>query len=297
MSETATISAIRESCILVSFSGGYYNWKRRDRSAESEYAAHKGVASNVGEYRKNLFAGTDALLASTKALITDARAFHYSMTLPSPYEGETFLRNVAIQRYREGIVKFQHKLDTLNHSITAQWPAMVEAARTVLGPLFNASDYPTTPNVCSANYIKIIYKPIPSGENIILSGLDASVREEIRTSVDKEVNASFKAANLAAWKRLMDVIGNAKLNLQKSSPTDGRFRTEWYDNLTSLLEIMDGLNITNDADLAEFSEQAHKLIRYSPDTLRASSIARSDIAKVADKIHSDMSTIFASFGS
>lgn len=290
-----TISAIRETNILVRFHGGYYNWKRRDRSAEREYAGIKGINANAGEYRKNLFAGTDALLNNAKALITEARAYHYNLTLPSPYEGENFLRNVMIQRYREGMIRFQHKLDALNTNLRIEWPTMKASAKNALGPLYNDTDYPDLDFVCASNYITTKFKPIPAGENIILDGVDAEIRNEIRAAVDNEMTTAFKAANVAAWKRLMDVIENAKSNLAKQKG-DGRFRTEWHDNLYALLDIMDGLNITQDADLADFSEQAHKLLTYSPDVLNDHPHKRDELLKVADKIHSDMSTIFASFG-
>lgn len=290
-----TVSAIRETCVLVSFHGGFYGWKRRDRAAEREYATFKGVNSNAGEYRKNLFAGTDSLLASAKSLITEARASHYHLTLPSPYDGESFIRNVNISKYKAAMTHYQHKLDFVNTALQTEWPTMLEAARNVLGSLYNESDYPTVTHVIESNYITTTFKPIPSGANVILDGVDAEIRQEIADSIDNGMSEAFKQANLAAWKRLIDIIDNAKSNLTKSSG-DGRFRTEWYDNLTKLLEVMDGLNITNDADLADFSEQAHTLLTYSPDALKDSTAKRDQIAAKADKIFSDMSSIFASIG-
>lgn len=291
-----TVSAIRETCVLVSFHGGYYGWKRRDRNAEREYASYKGVTSNAGEYRKNLFVGTDALLASAKSLITEARAAHYHITLPSPYDGESFIRNVNIMKYKTVMTQFQHKLDFINSALQNEWPTMKAAARNVLGAMYDEQDYPSVNAVIEANYIKTVFKPIPAGANVILDGVDAEIRQEIADSIDNGMSDAFKQANLAAWKRLIDIIDNAKKNLTKSVDDGGRFRTEWYDNLAKLLDVMDGLNITNDADLADFSEQAHTLLQYSPDALKQSTEKRDEIATKADKIFSDMSSIFASIG-
>lgn len=290
-----TVSAIRESCVLVSFHGGYYGWKRRDRNAEREYAQYKGVNANAGEYKKNLFAGADALLASAKSLITEARAFHYHCTLPSPYDGESFIRNLNIIKYKEGMTKFSHKLDFINSALTTEWPTMKAAARNVLGPMYNEADYPPVSTVVEANYMTTVFRPIPSGANIILDGVDEEIRKEIADSIDTKMADSYKAANLAAWKRLIDIIENAKNNLAKT-PSDGRFRTEWYDNLSNLLEVMDGLNITGDADLHDFSEQAHTLLQYSPDTLKENVTKRDEILVKADRIFSDMASIFGSIG-
>lgn len=296
MTPDTTVSAIRETCVLVSFHGGYYNWKRRDRTAEREYAHFKGVNANAGEYRKNLFAGTDALLASAKSLITEARAAHYHLTLPSPYDGESFIRNVNIMKYKSAMTTYQHKLDFLNTALETEWPTMKAAARNVLGSMYDENDYPTFEGVKASNYLKSVFKPIPAGSNVILDGVDAEIRQEIADSIDSGMSEAFKQANLAAWQRLMDIIDNAKRNLVKSVDEGGRFRTEWYDNLAKLLDVMDGLNITNDADLADFSEQAHTLLQYSPDALKNSTERRDQIATKADKIFADMSTIFASIG-
>lgn len=290
-----TISAIRETSVLVSFHGGYYNWKRPDREIAAFVAQQKGVNANVGEYKKNIFAGSDALLGSMKALITEARAYHYLVTNPSPYDGEAFLMNVSIAPYKAKMIEFGHRVEQLNAQIETEWVSMQQAAQTALGPMFNPKDYPTVQQVQADNYIKTVFKPIPSGENIILSGVDAQLRQEIADSVDSGLREAYKAANLTAWKRLLDIIDNARVNLAKGKG-DGRFRTEWHDNLSQLLEVMDGLNITGDADLHDFSQKAASLLDASPDVLKTDEDRRFQMADKAEDIFRDMSTMFASIG-
>jgi hypothetical protein len=290
-----TISAIRETSVLVSFHGGYYNWKRRDQKAEQTVATAHGISGNVGQYHKNLFAGADALLASMKALVTEARAYHYLVTNPSPYDGEAFLMNVAIAPYKAKMIEFTHRQEQLNAQIETEWASMQQAAKTVLGPLFNSNEYPTIEQVKADSYIKTVCKPIPSGENIILQGVDAQLRQEIADSVDSELREAYKAANLTAWKRLLDIIDNARVNLAKGKG-DGRFRTEWHDNLSQLLEVMDGLNITGDADLHDFSQKAASLLNVSPDVLKEDEDERSNMADKAEDIFRDMSVMFSSIG-
>lgn len=291
----STISAIRESSVLVSFHGGYYNWKRRDQKAEETVSQFHGIKGDVGQYHKNLFAGADALLSSMKALITEARAYHYLVTNPSPYDGEAFLMNITIAPYKAKMIEFGHRVEQLNAQIESEWASMQQAAKTVLGPLFNANEYPTIDRVKADNYIKTVFKPIPSGDNIILDGVDAQLRQDIADSVDNGMKEAYKAANLTAWRRLLDIIDNARVNLAKGKG-DGRFRTEWHDNLTQLLEVMDGLNITRDADLHDFSQKAASLLNFSPDALQGDTDLRGEVCSKAENIYDDMSKMFASIG-
>lgn len=290
------ISPIRETVILVSFKGGFYNWKRRDRAAEREYAASKGVKKAGGwEAHKNIFLGADNLLASTKALITEARAYHYDHTTVSPYEGEAFIKNVAIQPYREAMTAFKHRLDALNDQIEAEWPTMIQTAKVEMNGTVTDSDFPSIEAVKQQNYIENIYRPIPDGANIILDGVDAELRNEIAADVDSRIADGFRAANKEAWLRLLQVLANAKDNLTKDTGGEAgspRFRTEWHDNLAKLVDIMDGLNITNDPMLTQFTQQAEGLLQFDADTYKNNYSKRDAAGATAEQIYNDMNAYF-----
>ena len=75
-----------------------------------------------------------------------------------------------------------------------------------------------------------------------------------------------------------------------------RFRTEWFDNLTSLLGILDGLNLSNDPALTDIGENCRVLLKYDPEQLKQSLYKRDEIAKEADVIANKLDGIYASFG-
>ena len=106
---------------------------------------------------------------------------------------------------------------------------------------------------------------------------------------------AYDAAHQALWERLYEVLKVASKNLQKMNSDDGRFRTEWYDNLQGLLSALPHLNIHNDPRIDEIKEEAEKLLTYSPDALTNNIHQRHQVAEEADKLFNKVSGIFGSF--
>jgi len=294
--KAVTSEAMRKSAVLVTFNGGYYNWKRRDKKAEIEYLKSKGVETRGAiESKKNLFAGCDGLLAQIKALITEARAFHYDHTMPYPGAAGICMNRI-VPVYTKGIVQNQNKLETLLESLTAEWDTMIHNAQTTLGPLFNAAEYPALSAVREACYVTAKFSPIPMPSDYDeLTQVEESLKDKLRTEVADETSEAFNKAIMVGWDRLRAAIANARENLHKTGEKQ-RFRTEWFDNLTSLLGILEGLNLSNDPALTEIGEECAALLKYSPEELKQSLYKRDELADTADAIHSKLDGIFASFG-
>lgn len=291
------VDLVKERCILVLFSAGYYNWLRRDKTAEREYADSKGIRKDTFETKKNLFVGADQLLTQVKSLVNEVRAYHYDITLPWQHGHSAALANGLVPEYREKIAAFRNRMDLLNDQLKIEWPTMINNAKRVLGASFNSNDYPPIDKVLASNYIKAKYSPVGTGSDI-RSTVDTEdgVMDEIRDEINADTVAAYDAAIRALWERLFEVLKVANKNLQKVNSDDGRFRTEWYDNLQSLLPTLDHINLSGDPRVAKIRKEAEKLLEYDAEDLKDDLGTREQVAEKADKVFQQVSGIFSSFG-
>lgn len=288
------VDLVKERCVLVLFGAGYYNWKRRDQTAEREYSESKGVKKDTFETKKNIFSGADALLNDIKSLVNETRAFHYDLTLPWQHGHSAALANGLVPLYREKLASFQNRMDLLNDQLKVEWPTMKQNAKGILGASFRDSDYPPIEKVTKNNYIKANYQPVGTGSDIrsTLDGAEDAALTEIRAEINADVQLAFNAAHRALWERMYEVLKVANKNLQKINSDDGRFRTEWYDNLSSLLTSLDHLNISDDPRMAEIKEEAEVLLKYSPEALTDDTYHRQELSEKADALFNRVSGIF-----
>ena len=300
MSNTPTkIDLVKSRCILVTFSAGYYNWVRRDRKAEREYAASKGLRLDAYQAHKNLFVGTDALLASAKSLVNESRAYHYNVTYPwKRTTNEAIIANGLVPDYRKEIIGFQNRMDQLNAAISTEWDSMVNEARRIFGPAFDESQYPSLGKVVISNYIKVNFSPVSSGDDI-RSSVDTNdpVLDEIRDEVTVDTQRALDATFAAIWERIYDVIKVANTNLQKHSSDDGRFRTEWHDTLSLLVGNLQHFStVMDDPRLDEIREMASRLVDFDPEDLQDDIYTRQQASKQSQEIFDKVSSVFSAFG-
>lgn len=289
------VDLVKERCVLVYFSSGYYNWIRRDKTTERELAQSKGVRRDTWETHKNIFVGADALMAQAKSLVNEARAYHYDTTLPWQHRVSAVLANPLVPEYREHISGFQSRMDHTNDSLRVEWKHMQTEAKRILGPAYNPADYPSVDKVIESNYIRTKFSAVTDGEDI-RSTVNGDALDDIRSEVNADAEVARSAAMRALWERIYTVITAANANLQKLNSDDGRFRLEWYDNLQSLLAIITNLNIGDDKRVEEIKLDAEKLLRYSPDVLKEDIDVREKLSKEAEKIYERVSSIFVPMG-
>jgi hypothetical protein len=277
------------------FGAGYYNWIRRDRRTERELTQSKGVRNDTWRTHKNLFVGADALLSRAKSLVNESRAFHYDHTLPWQHKHTAVIANALVPTYRQKLAEFQNSMDMINDQLKDEWKGMMADAKRILGPAYNSSDYPDLSTVTSSNYIRAKFAPVASGDDIrsTLNGATDEALDAIRQEINADALAAHNAAMRALWERLYKVIMAANNNLKKSNSDDGRFRTEWYDNLQSLLSVLPSLNIGDDSRLDMLKEEAEELLRYEPEDLKDDLHTRREVAKEADAIFKKMAGMFS----
>lgn len=289
--------AIRRSAVLVTFGGGYYNWKRRDKKAEKQQAERNGIKlPGAYETKKNLFTGCDSLLAQIKGLVTEARAFHYDHTMPWPGPAAVIM-NRLVPKYTEGIAKLQNRMEELLSSLATEWDQMHVNAKANLNVAYDPTLYPSIEEVKAACYIKAVFNPIPLPSDFDeLQQVEQGIKDRIKSDAESAMQESYNDALMSGWERLRSAVTNARDNLRKDPDKGQRFRTEWHANLTNLLAIMDGLNIDNDPRLTEIANECESLLEFSADSLKESQYQRDIKLDEAEAIVGKLNGIFAGFG-
>lgn len=290
---TTITSTLKEKAILVDFDGGFYNWNRRDKSVEREVASTHAVSTAAGRYLKNLFLACDTPFQRIRQAVQSARASHELLTVRwNP--GRNLLLNKNVLRYQQLQAAHYAELDEAKSSLRDNYQALLYTAEQNLGPLFHLSDYPDITQILSACYISHQFYPLADDSDVRIA-CDQSLVSEIKAQVKANAEATFNAAVLSTWERLISIVGSASSNLSKGldGATTERFRTEWHDKLAELLPVLSGLNLNDDPRLDALARRCQALLRSDPEEYKVNLTARAEAYTKAQSIFDDLSSIYA----
>lgn len=288
-------NTLRNHAILVDFSGGWFNWNRRDTKVEGEVATSHSVSRNAGKFLKNMFYGSDLPLHTIRQLVQRARADHDLHTVQWE-PGRRLLRTVNYTTYVKVQQHHQSQLFDAKKDLEAQYPSMIAQAQQMLGSLFNARDYPSVHDVISACYIDYKFIPFSDASDVRLE-LDDEIVDEIKSQVAATQNEQFAEAVNSVWLRFHDLVEQATRNLGKNlgdaKATGERFSSTWYDQLKDFLPCMKGLNLTDDPRLDALAKRCNTLLTFDEEELKVNKSARADTYQQAQAIYNDLSAIFS----
>lgn len=219
------------------------------------------------------------------ALAWNGRKIFYRLTLPWDNYGTRLLPANLLERFKNDMAniqaQFQNEVDKFLKDYNQARDEMRNEV-TGLGHLFRDEDYPNLATVRSRFEYTWIYQPLPDPTHIdVNSALSSDQVAEIRRSVEDQAKANIVGAVQNTWARLHDSVKKMADTLSK---TDQIFRDSLVGNLLDVCDILPALNVTGDPRLDAACEEAKKLCRFDPETLRKDKEARSDAAKEADDL-------------
>lgn len=250
------------------------NWSARklDRSVSAEVdIAHS--AQDGGRYNK-LLINKSALDPLTKHA-GKVREYHYSTTLPWGDNGDRLLPAKVYLDYTSAMRKFKDESDVLTARFVADYPTLVADARTRLGTMYDAQDYPDVSDISARFGLVVGFMPVPDAQDFRVD-VGAEALEEIKQSINASVTERQAGAVKECWTRLFDVVNKLVVMMTKEKPI---FRDSIIENVTSLIDMLPKLNITNDAGLASACADVKFALGYSPAELRKNAKARATLAR------------------
>jgi len=140
--------------------------------------------------------------------------------------------------------------DRLADEATLEYPAVVEAMRGPLGPLYNPRDYPPAPVFRAAWWAQ--YRFVDMGVPNMLKEFKADVFARERAKLEREAQRAVTTIQQHLRETLLDITVHLERLL--TAKGDGRFpalRENALDGLNAFLSTLELRDVTNDAQLRD----------------------------------------------
>jgi hypothetical protein len=263
---------IQEQAMLANLNIKSWTARKHDKAVSIEVdVAHSAV--DGGRYNKMLI--NKAALDPIAKLTGRIRDYHYTMTLPWGDNGDRLLPAKMYLEYAAALRSFRTSNDTLVAEFVSKYPGLVTDARTRLGTMYDANDYPAVSDIKDRFGINVSFMPVPDAKDFRVD-VGAEALEEIKASINKAVDERQASAINECWRRLYDVVFKLHAMMLKGKPV---FRDSLFENISDLTAMIPNLNITNDLELTKVCALVDKTL-FKPLTLiRKSASARAELAE------------------
>jgi hypothetical protein len=269
-------------------------WKgyRLDKEASAKVTKDAGADGDAARVNKHLV--PKEALKDIESASNAARNHFYSKTLPWKDNGDRLLTRLM---YRDFIEEHERLVgvfkDAVEQFLTVSYPQAREKAEFRMGDLFDPNDYPPAEALRRKFYINLDIDGVTEAGDFRVT-LDAEHAGEVKESMERAMHERLGRAMRDVWSRLADVVGH----FAKKMDSDDIFRDATVKNIEELVDLLPGLNVLDDPDLAAMGDEVKaKLAGYDPKDLRKKPAVRSQAAKEAKEIMERMAGFMSAFGS
>lgn len=276
---------LQDRAMLVSLTISQWTNRRHDKKA-SQQVEQANNAKQAGRFHKVLVS-KDALEAIAK-IASQARDFHYHLTMPWGNNGERLLPSTLFMKYTDAMSDFKLKFSVEVDRFVRDYPQLVADAQLRLGSLYNAADYPDSRSIRDRFGIHTDFVPVPAAEDFRVQLNDEYV-DKIRQEITSKVTQRQREAVYDCWRRVREVVEHIH---ERLADKDKVFRDTLISNAKDLVEILPALNFTNDENLNQIASEVNAIL-VAPERLRTDETLRSDVASKAADILARLPTCLA----
>jgi len=304
-----SINELANRAMLIKIHIGQYGFYKKEKSASKVVADHYGTDADMGHYTKQTI--HKSYVEKIRKIVNSARTYFYTHTLPWEDNGFRLLTTEMFNDVSDELRKMKVEFETAKDELIDNIEAYKDAAQIALGSLYNPNDYPTRSQMEGRYCFDIEFAPIPTSGDFRVE-LNEKVVEEIRNQIENKGNRQVELAMQDCWNRVRDVLASLRDKMSeenrvvkvKKKDRKGKtytekvekapiFRDSIIGNIQDLVKVLKGLNVTNDPNLEKVRAQLEAdICKVNTDTLRTDKSARSETAKKADAILSNMDGIF-----
>lgn len=271
---------IQNNSMLVDLTISKWGATLHDKKVSAEVeTAH--AATDAGRYNKRLI--DKSHLAEINEIAGQMRKYHYSRTYAWTDKGQRLLPSALFMEYRQDIATFKAKFQKAVDDFLAKYPQLVQDARIRLGSMYEPSDYPQVSDLPAMFAVQLEIMPVPDGQDFRVD-VAQETQDEIRQQITATVNARQASTVKECWGRVREVVGRIA---EQCSKEKGRIHDSLMENAEDLVNVLSGLNITNDPELTAIEADIRALIVH-PDAIRTSPTTRRRVADGAADILSKM---------
>jgi hypothetical protein len=286
--------SVTNNAMLANLSISGWGGSKTDKQVTQDVASRHGASSDAGSYSKRLVA-KDAL-AEIKKIIAEARALHYQYTLPWAQDGARILPSAIYAKYAAEMRELQDRFELAVKNFLAVYDGEIDLAKTRLGGMFDASDYPSAAEIEGKFSWEISVMPIPSGNDFRVN-MSEDMAKAIRQDIEAKTGKAVQDATRSLFDRVTKTIAHMAESLEDYGEVveNGKvkkinpFRDSVVGNIQELVDLLPALNITGDNALTTVTEDIKKrLLNASAQDLRDDPALRREVAKDARKVLEDM---------
>lgn len=277
--------SLSSRAMLCSLSISMWTARKHDPDASEEIAVRHGAESDAGRYHKLLL--PKEAFAEIQKIVSEARQEHYFMTLPWDDNGYRVLPAAAYMDHTARMRVLSQRFAVGVDVLCRQFVSLVDQAKSRLGGLFRASDYPAPDELRAKFSFETRVIPLPDAGDFRVALSDAE-KERIKRQITAAVEASLQVGSRELWCRLYEAVQHMAQRLAAYKVTDEGvehpFRDTVVTNLIKLVDVLPKLNVMNDPELDRLANQVRVALLVDPKELRKSDAIRAETAKAAADI-------------
>lgn len=268
--------SLQKNAVLVKLTISQWDGFKKDARAANRVDQEFKTTGSSGNYNKRLL--DKAVLHPIHSISGRIRAEHARLTLPWCYDGVAILPTKLFFTYTEIMRGLTDEFDTAVLNLIQQYPIHKASALLALGDLFNPDDYPDQDALLDRFQVSQRFFPVPESNHFIVD-LEAEDSAKMKSTLEKELVATQGVAAEALYSRVREVADRIYERLIEPKAI---FRDSLIENALKLTTILPGMNIFNDAFLAQLcSELELWVTQYPPDVLRTDPEIRQQVAEAA----------------
>ena len=279
--------SITSSAVLVEMNISVWTANKKDKNATDTILADSAAASDGGQFRKNLMAGS-SLRKQINDYAAQCRLWHNTCTLPWADRGGRLLPTSLFMSYKQEANVRQATYNRMVDNFVANYPSLVQTAQNYLGKLFNADDYPTTEEVREKFGFRLVFSPVPESGDF---RLDVPVQDlqDLCEQYEESFKGRLADAMREPWERLHKLLTATSEKLTDKTDEDEQKKTRYHDTLITnaqeLCGMLSHLNITNDPKLEEARRQLEQtMLGADIDDIKESPEVRASMKNKVDAI-------------
>jgi len=286
--------SIATDCMLVNLHRGAWEARKLDKEKSREVAADSGAAPDAVNVNK-LIIPKEAMSKVNAA--SGAVYNHYILhTLPWKDNGDRLLSRKVYMKFiaeHEGLVHLLNA-EADNFAFTV-YPGYRAQAQFRMAGLFRVNDYPDPTEVRAKFYARMEIDAVTEASDFRVK-VDAEQSQRIQAQIEANLNARVGEVMNKVWGQLSKALEHYAERMR----ADGRLYDSVRDNLIDLCDILPGLNILNDPNLAKLGKEIKaRLAGYDVKMLRdpkVGKVLKEQAATQADEIIEQMRGFMTAFG-
>jgi hypothetical protein len=267
------MSHINSVAMLADLSVSQWTARKVDKARTAELTETAHANSKAAHVSKKLVL-SDELNAIAK-LVTTARETHKRLTSPWAENGARILSVAMYLQYMREMELLEIEFRRLVPLFVNAYPDIRDdAAReyAALGKLFDATDYPQPSRIAAKFAWRHSIFEIPSADDFRCTIGDDQIAR-VKANIEATVNERVTNATRDIFERIHESVGTlanglSEFKADKSGKERGTFRDSLIGNVAALVDLLPGLNFTNDARVNDMIKGMEMLTRYDAKTLR-----------------------------